>query len=386
MYHQPARPTRRAFTLTELIVVVLIIALLVGILLPTLAGVRNSARKAASSVLLSEVANAATMFQTDTRRLPGYFSASDMGQADNTLEMGGGFTSSENALIELAGGIVENKVAGNDPDATNSFVDVGPGGVAVTDLVRIDNNLVGAGKGRNSYLRLPPASEGDSQLVVVGGQFGDEIDDPAARGRTDMVDLVDSFGTPIVIFTRNEAASANPLADFAARVAPINPTSGPGAQFYWASNAGYLNSPGFAPSPEEHSGNEPFEIWQQWPEDLGGVSNHSMGSILAADNTDTNLALSLEGILGSQALPSSDPSEVDGAFAGPAAARGGFIAISAGPDKIYFARREDPGYEATANSGSASEIVTYGLMTDGQPDLTANEVGEFDDIVVSSGG
>lgn len=379
------RRDTRAFTLTELIVVVLIIALLIGILLPALSGVRSAARKATTSVLANDVANASIAFQTDARRLPGYFSQTDMGDNLNAQGAGGGFTNSENVLLDLAGGIVEAS-SGNLPASDNSFVDVAPGNIAAADTVRVDNNLVGAGRGRASYLRLPPASEGDSALAVVPGQYGADAD-PAMKDRTDMVDIVDSFGSPLVIFTRNEIAAARPDARFASR-STADDTGPAGSQFYWAANAGYFQSAGF------REGERSRETSQRWLTEDG-----NFGSILAepftatsADesdapgNTANNLELSLAGILGSPSLPSAEASPIDGQYAAPAAARGGIVVISAGPDRLFFARRQDPGLDSGVAGANAKNIVTYGLFTNGQPDVSVNEVSEFDDIVVAGGG
>ncbi len=56
--------TRAAFSLIELLVVISIIALLIGILLPTLPKVRDSARKAACGASLRSVGQALQMYQS----------------------------------------------------------------------------------------------------------------------------------------------------------------------------------------------------------------------------------------------------------------------------------------------------------------------------------
>ncbi|MFT3788963.1 MAG: prepilin-type N-terminal cleavage/methylation domain-containing protein [Tepidisphaeraceae bacterium] len=61
---------RRAFSLIELLVVVLIIALLLGILIPTIAAVRRSAFLTTCSTQLRQLGAAAIAYRTDHRRWP----------------------------------------------------------------------------------------------------------------------------------------------------------------------------------------------------------------------------------------------------------------------------------------------------------------------------
>src|SRR5205809_5697872 len=96
------QPSRRAFSLIELMIVILIIAMIIAIVVPALGHARKGARNAATRNLMVQVEQACSSFQLSERRLPGYFSVRDLGSG-STGNGAQGFTGMENVMFDIAG-------------------------------------------------------------------------------------------------------------------------------------------------------------------------------------------------------------------------------------------------------------------------------------------
>lgn len=301
MHDQSTRPSRahnrsNGFTLVELLVVVAIIAVLIAILVPALGSARNSAKRSSTNALLNTVSGAISQFKIQNNRLPGYFSQQDLGQNSNTT----GFTQMENALLELSGGI--------DPSASPSepyVIDVTINGRSV----RINTLKVGATNGPG-FLSLTAKGVGSNEPQTNGmapARVPEHQSVDASiftAGKYQMPDIVDAWGTPVILWARDEAAGSDPPPNFADIDAPASPGPGsPPAQFYWRSNSGYLSAP-------RQSGN----------------------SALSDGIGDTARRKTMAALLGDPAFPSST-SPPDAPT--PASPRGDFILQSAAQDAIF---------------------------------------------------
>ena len=357
--HRPA--ARIAFTLIELLIVIVIIGIVIAITLPALGGARNASKQLASRNLARDLSGAIAQYETDNRRLPGHFGAAEMGHPDNATR---GFTTLENALLDLTGGIV-------DPSASGPSVkDVGP---MSDETVKVDLDLIGAGTGDSAGYFIPPAKNYIAQDGKIGGlQAG--TDDHRA-----LPDLVDAFNSPFLLWMENPSATN-------ARVLKPGATTGVGvpfarihsgsnmndaARFYWNSNAGFLNS-------EKLGSLGRSQV-------RSGPGRHSLigGGVIALD-----LEKSLMGLLGNPSNSNVGLSNVAYDETLPGAARGLFIIQSAGPDGVFVSSRDN-------GASRFDGIIEYWRtwyhpggtrLTDenGKPS-SVDIIEDFDDIVVSGG-
>jgi len=342
--------SRPAFSLIELMVVILIIALIVAILLPALGGVRQKARDAATRNLLQNLSQAFAAFEIDNKRLPGYFPESALGDAVNGQGAGRGLTSLENALFELSGGIDPSMVT-----PTGNWVKVGP---YTDDTKNVCFNQDAVGKGK--YFVPPP-----QYYKKTDGTQSAGTKIASATNHMAIWDLVDADGMPILAWMSDPGA-VGPITN-STQLASVGSGSATAARFYMNSNHAMLAS---------------LNLGKK------GV-NQNTESLVGFDGTATNNAMSLAGILGSPGSPKNinlPPQQIL-----PTAARGSFVLQAAGKNGIYVGRNERGGARA-----DAAGILHYGLTfktlpdspltdSDGKP-TSSDLLKDFDDIVVSGGG
>lgn len=334
MTHAPAaRPVgpnhaanTRAFTLIELLVVVAIIGVLIGILIPVMGNARNSARKTATTSLMTAFSTSVNQFRAQNNRLPGFFSQAELGQTSNDT----GFTAMENALLDLAGGL---KTASMTQDW-----DLGSAGVFELTIagknVRINALAVG-GEDGPGFLNLGAKFAGagnrnDSSADVAQGgwQQGASGLAPARPGtdqdgtadifsntaRYQMPDLIDSWGKPVMLWVKNEAAGTSPPPAIADRNAPaLNNLAAAQSLFYWRTNHGYLSAP-----------------LQRRESALGELTG------------DTQLRRTMNALLGN---PSFADATAPGDEPAASAPLGDFVLQSAGVDNLFLANMSKPQFE-----------------------------------------
>lgn len=347
------RPRLRAFTLVELLVVVLIIALVIAIVVPTLGAARNTARSASTQSLMNELVQAITQFELDENRAPGYFDATEMGAATNLTQ---GFTSMENIMLDLAGGVV-------DPGSSEptGLLQVGPGVQAF-----VNPDLIGVPGSSKLYF----TPKGKSYVAQNGQGVGG--DQAGSDDNKDLPDLVDAFGNPLLAWAANPTAlSLQAQADFA----QISYTSGVNpARYYWAANSGFLSTSQLG----------------KGSRDQRKVAGEAWYSMIGSGVSDQDRVASMIGLLGSPSYPQQD-SGAGGGRGGllPAATRGNVLIQSAGPDG-YFLASKDAG--AKQFSGTAIQYERNFKTADGSGYTDRNGkatnidvIEAFDDMTASTG-
>lgn len=337
------RKTTRAFSLIELMVVILILAVVIAIIVPALGGARNAAKAVSSRSLLTQVSNAAAAYSNDHQEtMPGYFTAEEMGDSQNAAR---GFTEMENVMLHLAGGLVD-PMKPTFGGATE--IDVGPKTDAV---VKVDLTLIGAESTKSGAYYTPDA-----------GRYRADTGQEGAAEHKDLPDLVDAWGQPILAWRRNEfgPVTISREQDFAAVASGSEP-----AWFLWNANAGFLKSAA-----------------------LGKLTKSQADlSLIGGGFGDPQKRTSLTGFLGSPAYPDDLTKTYDQVL--PTAARGELVLHSAGADGVYL-NKEGNGAKQFAGTGGTLTIDYYRnffnaagqpITGDGGESETNDILRRFDDLI-----
>lgn len=341
------RQSRAGFSLIELLVVLFIIGLVVAIVIPALGAARTVARKTSTQALINQVGQGAMQFQTDERRVPGAFSARDMGATENATR---GMSGMENMMLDLAGGVVGSTTTGT------TVISVGPFSAASKQL-KVDTAVIGVKTNSNNIYFAPPAKNYVAQ-ISGRGQIGDVAHAGATEGDVQLKDLVDDFGQPLLAWTIDEGAigPVTTAADFA-RVASDGAGNGV-SRFYWNQNACFLNAPA-----------------------LGKLQRNQVGLSMLTDST--NRIANLTTVLGNPSSP-VDPSQPRNAII-PSAARGGkFVIQSAGADGI-FNSKEDKGFKSSGSAGLLPFGANFKAADNTAYPKSIDVLVDFDDIIVGGG-
>ncbi len=337
------------FTLVEVLIVVTIIVILISILVPTLSGTRTAARSASTRSIMTDIGTAVQLFKAEKDRQPGPYTPDQMGHPDNLTR---GVTQMENAIVDLMGG----RVPTGSPDPDGVLIKLTVIGNDPTQVVMVNPNLIGAPDGPG-YLSI-----GRNVLSPVQGQY--HGGNP--QGRVDqMPDILDPFGSPVVLWTRNMVAGRNP--EFSMVQAPTN--RGLAIRrgwYYWAGNAGYLRSSSLGVN----------RVNQSRLSVLGRpvVDGLDLGYPIPSD---TDLQISLGALLGHPNLSRPRAGDDFGGLQEPTAPLSDVVLHSAGPDGVYL------GNEALRLRERAHLRAVY--QREGQIPERSLPIDRFDDLIVPAG-
>lgn len=364
--------SRPGFSLIELLTVIFIISVLVGILLPVLGAVRASGWQASTQSLLVGLNNAASSFELDNRRQPGYFSAAELGSTANFNNGNGpGLTSLENALLDLSGA---GAISVDQPTNTNGWLRVNP--TADTNRsVWVKTDLIGVDEG--SYF-IPAAG---SLIHMSATQQAGTITQTLAP-KPGMPDLIDSFGQPVLAWIENPSGPRNigSSAQFAS-----TDIENDNARFFWAANGSMLSSQSLGEQGQDMT--------------VAPVAG-SVGSLIGKGAFDLG-EQAIEGVMAALLGHPGYPDEAllstgDYTTIYPTRARGAFIAHSAGKDGVFLGAGDNKAGRILGGDmlGGGNLNITFGInyfidtggtrrIGDNNQPFTADFLDGFDDILVA---
>lgn len=338
-----ARPPR-GFSLTELLVVIGIIALLAGVLLTAMSRVRSQALKTQTVATMVEFSKACEAFQLEHGFYPGVIPETYI--ADAAWSNGEQFSSTENALLHLMGGyrvlspsdvptgpVALEYEAFDVPEIT--FGDSGW-------KLKVDRGRIGEGPVIDGKAFAPYFTPGGNELGVAKGQFVPGLSSLAPG----LPDLLDGWGQPI-IYNRRLRTVGDLVGD-----ASANP------QFLLGGITAYTSSTGLG------------ELGQDQTPSPNNQDNYSLLNISSFDQNKIFAQLIRHPAFGK----SNEP--LDGT------ARGAYVLFSAGPDGVFFSRLDGPGSRAVPIGPDTGTFISFGRFLDFGPSV----IDEFDDVRIFGGG
>lgn len=323
--------TRGGFSLVEMLVVLAVIALLIGIIIPAVAGGRTAARNADTRSSTVQLGNACSQFEIDQRRRPGYFSSTQLGSGTNAATYG--FTNMDNVMLDLLGGITKK-----GRDAAAGIITVGPGNNDQTQ-VNVDINALGAPS-------QAAGSSGKSYFTVDKRFVAQNAANKRLASMNDNVSLpvfTDSFGQPVLAWVQNDSSATTVFAAENTNNPAVIPS------FTLASNAGFLA--------------DTVTSLGKRGETMRYVVS-SQGSILNESNNLANRIDTLESLLGNPVAPDPAAPANDQR---PLRARAPIVFHSAGNNGVFLGvseRAAKPGVIRYApnldpiTSGGSDDILT----------------------------
>jgi prepilin-type N-terminal cleavage/methylation domain-containing protein len=368
--------SRRAFTLIELLTVLVIIALIIGITVPVIGRARDSAKAVQTRAMITQIVNASTAFVTDQRRLPGYFKAIDMGQSDNKVR---GMSGMENVILDLAG------AAAIVPDGTAGSIKVGPSN-NVANQISVDPSLLGTGDSANkAYLTL-------DKRYFVPQLYPSQQATGGANGHTgaldtdlQLPDMVDAWGQPLLAWSVDETATLAVRAPtdagataptdgaFAMKESPTG-ANAKRALVYYNQNCCFLEATALGKK---------------------GIDQTAQ-SLLSQTGNSANYLETLAGALGSPAAPYKDPANPFNAPIVALKARGGLMIQSAGRDGVYFGKSDngakqfpsakiDYQFNFVNKVGGKTNNAADQLLDKNNKPTTIDVLDKFDDLMGVAG-